>query len=127
MGQPIDPTPSRQHSLRTEVHEPMMDLKRGERGELVIQIGGTFDGKAATRLAGWLCEVTASDELVLDFSRVRDCEDFSLAAVARNLASRGARLQVRGLTRHQERMLRYFGLELDRLPVELRGDEDALG
>jgi hypothetical protein len=34
---------------------------------------------------------------------------------------------VRGLTRHQERMLRYFGVELDRLPVELHGDEDALG
>src|SRR5512133_694063 len=106
----------------------MMDLTRGEHGELVIQIGETFDGKAATRLAGWLGEVPATDDLVLDFSRVRECEDFSLASVARNLAARGTRLQVKGLTRHQERMLRYFGVELDRLPVvELRGDEDALG
>jgi hypothetical protein len=105
----------------------MIDLKRGEHGELVIEIGGTFDGKAATRLAGWLVEVPAGDDLVLDFTRVRDCQDFSLASVARDLAARGARLQVRGLTRHQERMLRYFGVDLDRLPVELRGDEDALG
>ncbi len=105
----------------------MMDVKRGEHGELIIQVGGTFDGKAASRLAGWLGEVPSSDELVIDFTRVRDCQDFGLASVARNLAGRGTRLQVRGLTRHQERMLRYFGVELDKLPVELRGDEDALG
>ncbi len=105
----------------------MMDVKRGDHGELVIRIDGTFDAKAATRLAGWLGEVPASDDLVLDFTAVRDCQDFGLAAVARNLASRGPRLQVRGLTRHQARMLRYFGVELDRLPIVLGGDEDALG
>jgi hypothetical protein len=105
----------------------MMDVTRGEGGELVIRIDGSFDAKAAARLAGWLGEVPSGDDLVLDFTQVRDCQDFSLASVARNLASRGTRLQVRGLTRHQERMLRYFGVELDRLPVQLRGDEDALG
>jgi len=105
----------------------MMDVIRGEGGELVIRIDGTFDAKAATRLAGWLGEVPSGDDLVLDFTQVRDCQDFSLASVARNLASRGTRLQVRGLTRHQERMLRYFGVDLDRLSTQLRGDKDALG
>ncbi len=104
-----------------------MDVMRGEGGALVIRLAGTFDAKAATRLAGWLGEVPSGDDLVVDFTQVRDCQDFSLASVARSLAARGAHVQVRGLTRHQERMLRYFGVELDRLPLELRGDEDALG
>ncbi|WP_242346688.1 STAS domain-containing protein [Anaeromyxobacter terrae] len=104
----------------------MMDVTRGAHGELVIRIGGTFDGKAASRLTGWLGEIPSGDELVVDFSQVRDCQDFGLAAVASDLAQRGARLQVRGLTRHQQRMLRYFGLDLP-LPRELHGEEEALG
>jgi hypothetical protein len=99
----------------------MMDVTRGERGELVIRIAGTFDAKAASRLTGWLGEISSGDELVVDFSQVRDCHDFGLAAVARDLAERGPRLQVRGLTRHQQRMLRYFGLDLRGLPQEALG------
>jgi hypothetical protein len=92
----------------------MMDVTRGTRGEVVIRLDGTFDAKAATRLAGWLGEVPATDALVIDFTRVRDCQDFGLAAVAGDLAAR-ERLVMRGLTRHQERMLRYFGVDLDRV------------
>jgi hypothetical protein len=79
----------------------------------VIRIDGTFDAKAATRLAGWLGEVPPTDPLVIDFTRARDCQDFGLAAIATDLAGR-ERLLMRGLTRHQERMLRYFGVDLDR-------------
>ena len=93
-----------------------MDVTRGPRGEVVIRIDGTFDAKAATRLAGWLGEVPATDALVIDFSDSRECQDFGLAAVATDLAAR-ERLVVRGLSRHQERMLRYFGVELERAPA----------
>jgi anti-anti-sigma regulatory factor len=89
----------------------MMDVTRGAHGEVVIRIDGTFDAKAAHRLAGWLVEVPSAAPLVLDFSQVRDCEDFGLAAVAKDLAAR-EQLVVRGLTRHHERMLKYFGLDL---------------
>jgi hypothetical protein len=95
----------------------MMDVTLGVGGETVIRMDGSFDAKAATRLSGWLAEVPADGTLVLDFSAVRECQDFGLAAVAADLAGR-ARLVVRGLTRHQERMLRYFGVDLDR-SVEL--------
>jgi anti-anti-sigma regulatory factor len=88
-----------------------MDVTRGTRGEVVIRIDGTFDAKAASRLSGWLAEVPAGGPLVLDFSAVRDCQDFGLAQVASDLAAR-ERLVVRGLTRHQERMLRYLGVDL---------------
>jgi hypothetical protein len=105
----------------------MMDVMRGAHGELVIRLAGTFDGKTATRLSGWLGEIPAGDDLVLDFTQVRDCQDLGLAAVARNLGARGARLSVHGLTRHQERLLRYFGVELDGAPAKRRRDGDAVG
>jgi anti-anti-sigma regulatory factor len=90
-----------------------MDVTKGENGEVVIRIDGTFDAKAASRLAGWLVEVPRDGSLVLDFTQVRICEDFGLASLASDLASRGRRLHVRGLTRHQERMLQYFGVVLN--------------
>jgi hypothetical protein len=104
----------------------MMDVTRGAHGEVEIRIDGTFDANAATRLAGWLVEVPQGDPLVLDFSQVRGCEDFGLASVAGNLVGRD-RLVVRGLTRHQERMLRYFGVDLEKLPAEWARAEDTAG
>ena len=100
-----------------------MDLKKGALGELIIEIGGSFDGKVAARLAGWLREIPRTDRLVIDFSQVRDFQDLGLACVARDLVARGSQLQVRGLTRHQERMMRYFGLELEQHPG---GDADPV-
>lgn len=104
----------------------IMDVRRGERGEIVIQVTGTFDGRAAARLSGWLGEVPASTPLVVDFSRAYGCEDLVLAAVADRLAGR-ERLVLRGLGRHQERLLRYFGVVTDPLPSDLREGGDAVG
>src|SRR5512132_1672596 len=104
----------------------MMDVTKSADGEILIRIGGAFDAKAATRLAGWLVEIPRDRVLVLDFSQVRACEDFGLASLADDLAAR-VRLVVRGLTRHQQRMLRYMGVELagtERLPQEAL---DAVG
>jgi hypothetical protein len=95
-----------------------MDVTRGTRGEVVIRVDGVFDAKAASRLSGWLAEVPTGDPLVLDFRAVRECQDFGLARVAADLASR-ERLVVQGLTRHQERMFRYLGVNLH--------DEDGAG
>jgi anti-anti-sigma regulatory factor len=97
----------------------MMDVTRGAHGELVIHIDGDFDATAATRLSGWLVEVPDDDPLVIDFTRVRRCEPVGLAAVAGRLAAH-ERLQVRGLTRHDERMLRYLGV-----PLEDAAQDDA--
>jgi STAS domain-containing protein len=104
----------------------MMDVTRGADGAVVIRIDGAFDAKAAQRVAGWLVEVPAGDAVVLDFTRVRECDDFVLATMARDLVAR-ERLVVQGLTRHHERMLRYFGVDLDALPERARREEDALG
>jgi hypothetical protein len=98
----------------------MMDVSRGTQGEVVVRIDGTFDAKAGARLAGWLVEVPRASPLVLDFSHVRACDDLGLAAVANDLAGREG-LQVLGLTRHHERMLRYFGVDLAVAPADLAG------
>jgi hypothetical protein len=104
----------------------MIDVTRGTGGELVIRIDGTFDRQAASRLSGWLVEVTAGAPVVLDFSRVREFHDFGVAALANGLGGR-ASVQVLGLGRHQQRLLRYFGVDLDALGLPMRGDEEALG
>ena len=103
----------------------MMDVTRGVHGEVVIRIGGAFDRTAASRLEGWLGELSVTEPVVVDFSAVRDCEDYGLASVAPGLASHG-QLVVRGLTRHQERMLRYFGVNLD-APAQDQVDDEARG
>lgn len=87
----------------------MMDVTRGARGEVVIRIDGAFDATAAGRLAGWLREVPQHEALVIEFGR--ECQDFGLAQIAAELATR-PHLVVRGLSRHQEKLLRYLGVEL---------------
>ncbi len=102
-----------------------MDVTRGPSGEVVIRIDGPFDAKAASRLAGWLREVPPQEPLVIEFG-ARDCQDFGLAQVAGDLATR-ERLVVRGLSRHQEKLLRYLGVELERAPRATDAAERAAG
>ncbi len=99
----------------------MMDVTRGAHGEVVIRLDGNFDASAATRLSGWLGDVPSTQPLVIDFTQVRTCEDFGLAAVARELVARDG-LVVHGLTRHHERLLRYFGVKL--APLAGAGADD---
>jgi hypothetical protein len=98
----------------------MMDVKRGEQGEVFIEVGGIFDRNAAARLSRWLGDLPNATPLVIDFSRVDDLQDVGVAAVAPQLASHSG-VALRGLGRHHLRLLRYCGLEL---PVARR---DALG
>ncbi len=89
----------------------MMEVTRGERGEVVIRVEGAFGSSEASRLAGWLREVPAREPVVVDFADARDCRDFGLAAVAAELAGR-EQVTLLGLSRHQEKLLRYFGMDV---------------
>jgi hypothetical protein len=91
----------------------MMDVTRGSHGEVVIRVEGRFDTDAAGRLAGWLREIPEQQPVVLEFGH--ECLDVGLAAVAGDLAARES-LHVRGLTLHQEKILRYLGVEIARTP-----------
>jgi hypothetical protein len=97
----------------------MMDVTRA-RGSLTIRVEGDFDSTEACRLAGWLKEVPADEPVVLDFAGARTCQDFGLATVAHELTGRHS-VTVRGLTRHQEKLLGYFGLALRAAPTRAAG------
>jgi hypothetical protein len=89
----------------------MMDVTRGARGEMTIRIDASLCSSEAYRLAAWLREVPVEEPLVLDFMAARHCEDCGLATLAGALKGR-TRVTVRGLSRHQEKLLRYLGVEL---------------
>ncbi|HYD41075.1 MAG TPA: hypothetical protein VEB43_09620 [Anaeromyxobacter sp.] len=89
----------------------MMDVTRGEAGEVLIQVAGTFDRNAATRLSLWLSELPRATPLVIDFSRVSDLQDVGVATVAQQLVAHSG-VALRGLGRHHLRLLRYCGVEV---------------
>lgn len=77
----------------------------------VVPIEGVFDPAAAADMTAQ-CAATDCERVVLDFSRAREVSDLGLAIVVAAMRSI-ARPQVllRGLRHHQERQLRYLGIE----------------
>jgi anti-anti-sigma regulatory factor len=76
---------------------------------VVIRVQGTFDAAAAQRLSSAL-EGAAPGEVRVDLSDVREFHDFGIAALAHALADH-RHVAVTGLTHHQLRLLRYFGID----------------
>jgi ABC-type transporter Mla MlaB component len=75
-----------------------------------LSVAGPFDVSAALRVARALGD--ASDETLvrIDLTRVSDFDDSGVAVLGRALAGH-QRADVRGLRRHQIRLLRYLGVE----------------
>ncbi len=91
--------------------------------DAVLEIAGPFDGPAATRLRKFLAELPPDRSVMLDFSHARDVSDLALAVLAMALRGpRHPRVLLTGMMRHQERMLRYLGV--DGPVVEPRGGGD---
>jgi len=83
-------------------------------GRVLLRLTGRFDPASALLLERELVKEEDSDEVVLDFGSVDDLGDASVAVLSHVLRSAHSRsLRVRGLRRHHERLLRYFGIELD--------------
>jgi len=86
-----------------------------------MSLEGTFDVSAARLLQNALDRMAPGDRILVDFTRVREFNDFAIAVLAQALKSDGAvNARVRGLRLHQVRLLRYFGVapEVFRLEVE---------
>jgi anti-anti-sigma regulatory factor len=81
-------------------------------GELVFEVQGVFDVPAAQRLASALAEVSAGEQVYIDLTKVREFHDYGVIVLAQALSAFGARIDVRGLDRHQRRLLRYLGIRL---------------
>ncbi len=92
---------------------------------LVIRMAGTFDVPAAQQVARELAAVDASAVVRIDLTHVREFHDFGVAVLARALAARDAGVDVRGLGRHQRRLLGYLGIDAGDGPEPARADADA--
>ncbi|HET6437069.1 MAG TPA: STAS domain-containing protein [Anaeromyxobacter sp.] len=80
-------------------------------GATVIRMDGVFDVPAAQRLARALAQTDEGEQVRIDLTQVREFHDYGVTVLAQALASRGARIAVRGLRQHHLRLLKYFGID----------------
>jgi anti-anti-sigma regulatory factor len=100
-------------------------IEREHEGDrTIIRLSGTFDRASAHELTERL-QQEPGDDLVLDFSLVREFADLGVAALAHGLAGADRRLLLRGLRQHQLRIFRYFGVNVE--PLHTPSDADPLG
>lgn len=99
--------------------------KDTEDGRTVIRVSGDFDSQSACELSDRLAS-EATDDVVLDFSLVREFADLGVAALARGLAGQRPGVSLRGLRQHQLRIFRYFGVDVDAVhPQPVPADDQA--
>jgi anti-anti-sigma regulatory factor len=84
-----------------------------ENGRTVLRVaGGSFDRASAFALRDALRRVSCED-LVLDFTQVRDFADLGVATLAHGILGEERRMRLRGLRQHQLRIFRYFGVDVE--------------
>jgi hypothetical protein len=77
--------------------------------ELVISLPTTVGVEVVTWVRNEVAEAAPDAVAVLDFSHVRECHAWILAALVSSVQSiKGALFRARGLTDQQQRMLLYF-------------------
>lgn len=83
------------------------------RDALRVRIGPRFGATEVARLEEAVAALGPFSSLTIDFTAVRQSEDAALARLAGALAcfERGE-VALRGLTRHQSRLLTYLGVDL---------------
>jgi hypothetical protein len=89
----------------------MVEVLRGNPHEVVIRVSGGFDASAGAQLARCIEELPRAKRVVVDFTRLSSFHDADVCAVARGLV-KFPELRIRGLGRHQLRLLRYCGVSL---------------
>jgi hypothetical protein len=97
--------------MNAQVEGPLFDA--------VFSITGAFDPFAASHVRARLAELPREACVMLDFSLASEVSDLALAVLASAFEGpRHPRVVLRGLTHHQERMLRYLGLDEMGLDVD---------
>src|ERR1700686_1189838 len=83
-------------------------------GQVLLEIYGTFDAIAAWDVRRRLRALPPDAHVVLDFTRVKEFLDLGVAVVDPGLLldHEHPRVTLRGLRQHQQRMFRYFGVDL---------------
>jgi hypothetical protein len=76
-----------------------------------LTMGTDFLTEDAWRIHELLERAQPGVRFELDFRRVRDCADFALSLLARDVLSGRVVFDLQGMTQHQERVLSYFGVD----------------
>jgi hypothetical protein len=78
---------------------------------ILKKLGKTFAVRDAERMGELLQTLAPFSQLVLDFTRVHECQDAAFLVLLKTLQPLvGVAVVLRGLTRHEARLLRYVGL-----------------
>jgi hypothetical protein len=96
----------------------------GERA--TIRLSGSFDRSDALELRERLVREDA-DEVILDFSLIRDFTDLGVATLAHGLTGMDRLPLLRGLRQHQLRIFRYCGVDVESLRPAPTDDAPAGG
>ena len=83
-----------------------------EGDKLVMRMSGVFDRASAWTLRDKV-ERESAQEVLLDFSLVRDFSDLAVAVLAHGLSGLRRRVAFRGLRQHQLRIFRYCGVPVE--------------
>ena len=84
---------------------------------ITFEVGPSFAAEDAARLHDALARAAPGAQVEIDFHRVRDYDAVALATLARDLASRGRLVALRGMSQRQLRILGYLGY-LERTSLE---------
>jgi len=87
--------------------------ERTVEGALTVELGQSFAPEDALRIHEVIVRAAPGTPVEIDFRRVRECQDFALALLAKDLVDSRARVAVRGMSQHQQRLLGYFGVPED--------------
>ncbi len=77
---------------------------------MTLEVGRSFASEDAVRIHELIEHAEPGTPVEIDFRQVRECQDFALALLAKDLVGGRARVALRGMSKHQQRMLGYFGV-----------------
>lgn len=80
-------------------------------GAIRLSMGSDFLPEDAWQIHELLERSPNGTRVELDFRSVRDCADFALSLLARDILAGRVVFDLRGMTQHQERVLSYFGVD----------------
>jgi hypothetical protein len=99
-------------------------IERLDAGDLRLTMGNDFLPEDAWQIHELVGQTEPGSRVVLDFRVVRDCHDFALSLLARDLLGGRVVFELRGMSQHQERVLSYFGVSAGARPAV--GDFDPI-
>lgn len=79
-------------------------------GAIRLTMGTDFRPEDAWEIHELLEKTEPGTRVEVDFRRVRECADFALSLLARDILGGRVLVDMQGMTQHQERVLSYFGV-----------------